>query len=61
MGEKRRGTKWRWARGVFGSVSAFLALVGLAGLPEDRDRWMNEWLPALPRPGVGAAQIAEGE
>ena len=39
---------WKWAKRVGGVASGAVWIVGLAGLPEDWDRWVNEWLPALP-------------
>lgn len=42
---ERRGLKA--ARVLWITSMVVLTVIGLAGLPEDWRRWMNEWLPAL--------------
>lgn len=39
--------KWQWLKRTAGVASATIWIVGLAGLPEDWRRWMQEWLPVV--------------
>ena len=45
--ETRPNRWWKWTKRVVGVASGAVWAVGLAGLPEDWHRWVNEWLPAL--------------